>query len=685
MSINVFNPLLDRLLVRFATNPALTAIVSVTLVVMPIAVLRALLQVLGTLADMAEWSQLAAQLNSWQELCFALVPLLMNIYLALYEAARERMSPVLCVTSSLMVLMLFHMAWHPDGGVLPDSIPLAILAGFLANVLLKATQRFPGLSAGSQNSLVEQNINNMLGLLAVAAVAGALAFLLVPLSHLLFQYVLQWQSGLDPATFGGGMVYELARGISWLFGINGHHLLRSVSDGFQLSSQLNMASWRAGEAPLNVLSNTFFDVWCAVGGSGSTLSLVLCVLLRSRCTAYRHLARASLPLAAINVNEPLVFGIPIFFNPVMAIPFLLVPLLGYLLAYGATMLGLVPVLQSQVGWMMPPLLNSWMASGGSWAAVFLQLLIIVLGACIYWPFFCRMEQRSEGATPDLPALAGFSLPERKLEVTTQQHNYIAQMHSNFQAQKEVETLQKEGSFELFYQPQIALESGRIVGVEVLLRHKGTDGVIKPPTFIASFDCLGLMPELDFWVLERAVMAGRELEAMGPLSLAVNLSPQTLLDARLPAVLDRVLDRPLPEGITLEVEITESQLINDCVRFSANLQALRARGLRVALDDFGSGYSTLAYLTRYQFDKIKLDRSLVLALKGKAGNDFFTSTVRLCEVCGAEVLAEGVETAEELAQVAASGVVLVQGYYFYRPMPMESLLPLLLKPQGAALA
>ena len=117
-----------------------------------------------------------------------------------------------------------------------------------------------------------------------------------------------------------------------------------------------MLAWRAGEAQLNIISNTFFDVWCAIGGSGSTFSLALCVVLFSRSYGYKQLGRASLPLTILNVNEPLIFGIPVFFNPVMVIPFLCIPIMGFLLAYAATIAGLVPALQEQVGWMMPPLI-----------------------------------------------------------------------------------------------------------------------------------------------------------------------------------------------------------------------------------------------------------------------------------------------------------------------------------------
>jgi EAL domain-containing protein (putative c-di-GMP-specific phosphodiesterase class I) len=291
-----------------------------------------------------------------------------------------------------------------------------------------------------------------------------------------------------------------------------------------------------------------------------------------------------------------------------------------------------------------------------------------------------MEKRSLGLSFTPTRLDGASGPDAKLDVITQRNNFISEMHHNFQAQKEVESLRASGNFVLYYQPQVELDSRRIVGVEALLRHQRHDGQIMAPTFIASFDRLGLMPELDFWVLEHAVAAAQSLDGVGPVSLAINLSPQTLLDVRLPQVLDRILANALPTSVRLEIEITESQLIDDPVRFATNLAALRTRGLHIALDDFGSGYSTLAYLTRYPFDKIKLDRTLVHGLTRPAGPEFFAATVQLCRISGASVLAEGVETKEELASLASCGVNVVQGYYFYRPMPLADLLHHLVEQQ-----
>ncbi len=670
---------LARLPILLARNSALTAAISVTIAIVPLVVLRACLLLAMYGAEYAGWQALAGHLGTLHALVFALLPLLVNVYLSLYLASRDRRSPVQGIAAGVCVLLGWQLVLYPGFFGLPDNLPVAMLSAFLAACLLRRTERWQVLDAGSNHGLVEQCVNQMVTLVMVAVAGGVLAWLSAPLLFGVADGISRWSASLAPTGFVDGLLYELVRGVCWLFGVNGHHVLRETSEALIAASAQNMAAWRAGSAPLNIVSNTFFDVWCAAGGAGGTLSLALLMLWRARDRGYRRLARASLPLSLLNVNEPLVFGVPIFFNPVLALPFLLAPLTGFVLAYAATLYGWVPPLQQQVGWMVPPLLNAWLASGGAWQAVLLQGVIIVLGVCLYAPFFTAFELRGLGTSRVLAALPGFEKADDGAGLTDRRHEYVAQMHERFRAEQNVARLQRDGRFELAFQPQVSLADGRVRGAEALLRHRGADGSLRGPTFIADYQALGLMPELDFMVLGEAVDAARQLGGHGAFTLSVNLSPQTVVDARLDGVLERLLARPLPDGVTLEFEVTEHQSVADFAVFAAALERLRRRGHAVALDDFGAGYSTLAYLTRFPFDKIKLDRTLVLALSRPDGAAFMAATVRMCRVSGATVLVEGVETEAELDVVKGCGADTVQGYLTGRPQPLPVLLERL---QGA---
>lgn len=248
-------------------------------------------------------------------------------------------------------------------------------------------------------------------------------------------------------------------------------------------------------------------------------------------------------------------------------------------------------------------------------------------------------------------------------------------------------LQSSGHFILYFQPQVRLSDRRIIGMEALIRHKGNDGKISPPTFLQYYDRLNAMADIDFWVMEQAVNYLRQnLSHYTGMTLSVNVSPQTLVDKRLFNVISRILSEPVPAGWTLEIEITESQAVNAPEHVADILAQLKQRGIRIALDDFGAGYSTLNYLTRYPLDKIKLDRSLVQGLGKKGGLQFLRQVTKLCKITECHVVIEGVETEDELRQiliegvetehemalVQSAGIELAQGFLFWRPLPIDEI-------------
>jgi EAL domain-containing protein (putative c-di-GMP-specific phosphodiesterase class I) len=159
-------------------------------------------------------------------------------------------------------------------------------------------------------------------------------------------------------------------------------------------------------------------------------------------------------------------------------------------------------------------------------------------------------------------------------------------------------------------------------------------------------------------------------------LSVNISPQTLLDPNFLSLVSKLMRQPLPSGWKLEMEITESQKVTQPEQVIEVLAILRQFGIKIALDDFGSGYSTLSYLTQYELDKIKLDRTLVLGLAREGGEAFLHHVVQLCKTSGCQVLIEGVETEEEHQIVQSCGIHLAQGFLFHRPQPINKLRELL---------
>jgi diguanylate cyclase (GGDEF)-like protein len=230
----------------------------------------------------------------------------------------------------------------------------------------------------------------------------------------------------------------------------------------------------------------------------------------------------------------------------------------------------------------------------------------------------------------------------------------------------------EGEFELHYQPQVTLPEGRLTGFEALIRWRHPErGLLSPAAFLPLAERLGLMRRIGAWVLQEACEAARLWP--GGLSVAVNLAPAQFEDGRLPETVTTVLARTGLEAARLELEVTESVLLASGDAALGQLLALREAGVRIAMDDFGTGHSSLTQLRVFPFDRIKIDRSFVkdLPLGGDAPA-IVRAVTGLGRSLGIAVTAEGVETEGQLRELLAEGCEAAQGYLFGRPVPVAQL-------------
>ncbi len=230
---------------------------------------------------------------------------------------------------------------------------------------------------------------------------------------------------------------------------------------------------------------------------------------------------------------------------------------------------------------------------------------------------------------------------------------------------------EQDELRLFVQPKIRLGDGRVVGGEALLRWQHPlRGLLPPLQFIPFAEQTGFVRHLTLWVLEESARQWAALQVHGPLRLSVNLSTRDLLDLELPQKLDAILARHgVPES-GLCLEITESAIMDDPVRAQSTLNALSARGFKLSIDDFGTGYSSLAYLRRLPVDELKIDRSFVIAMERNADDaNIVRSTIELAHNLGLSVVAEGIENAHVLGQLAKLDCDEGQGYHMSRPLPV----------------
>jgi EAL domain-containing protein (putative c-di-GMP-specific phosphodiesterase class I) len=226
----------------------------------------------------------------------------------------------------------------------------------------------------------------------------------------------------------------------------------------------------------------------------------------------------------------------------------------------------------------------------------------------------------------------------------------------------------DGQLRVVYQPIVGLSDERPRALEALLRwdHPGL-GPVSPLEFIPVAEDTGLILPIGEWVLNEACATLASIDR--DVAVAVNLSPRQLMQQDLPEIVGAALTRHGVDPCRLLLEVTESILVDESARVERTLAGLKEIGVRLALDDFGTGYSALGYLKRFPFDIVKVDRSFVRGLGQDAGDSAIVGAVLgMARALGMDVVAEGIETATQVACLTELGAEYGQGFYFARPGP-----------------
>ena len=301
---------------------------------------------------------------------------------------------------------------------------------------------------------------------------------------------------------------------------------------------------------------------------------------------------------------------------------------------------------------------------------------IVIGACIgisVGPI--------DGANADLLLkAAGTALHQAKVDGRNHYRFFEAEMDAQLQSRRTLELdlrrAMADGALEMHYQPLVALNGDHITGFEALMRwHHPERGMISPVDFIPLAEETGLIVEMGRWAMEQACRDAATWP--DPIKVAVNVSVVQFLHGDVAAVVDQALRISGLPPQRLEVEITESLLIENVESVMAVLHQLKELGVNIAMDDFGTGYSSLSYLNSFPFDKVKVDQSFVRELGRSAdATAIIQAVARLCESLDVISTAEGVESAEQLALLRDCMFTQIQGYLVSKPRPAAEIPTLL---------
>ena len=453
------------------------------------------------------------------------------------------------------------------------------------------------------------------------------------------------------------MSRTLALHLMWLTGLHG-------SNSFDLifNTEFMSNTYLAG-----LSHEQFFNLFVVYGGSGSCLSLIIALILLQKDKHTKNLTRIALPMVIFNINEVLIFGLPIMFNRILCIPFVLVPLVNFSLASVILQHSQVMINPDGLHWATPALLNVYWASHGNWNLVWLQIGLIVLGVGLYWPFVKRFLKitdvpRSVMSVHQQFNIAGLLNNAEYKGFETKQDDY---WNYRMQLFEDIRTIEKN-KLELLYQPVICVNSGRCVSLEALLRIRTKNGELLPPTFMSSFEQSGLAPAIDWWVTQD--VKSTLLMHQGPTpDISININPQTLAFSSAVKHIAKTFT-----GLPVRLEIIERAFL-DVEKYQDNISHLLDSGIHISIDDFGVGFSNLSQLAMGVADLVKIDRSLILQLHTQQGQTLFSQVCTMCKNLDLTIVAEGVETQIQYNYAVQAGVNMVQGFFFSEALPWDQAL------------
>ena len=585
---------------------------------------------------------------------------------------------VLASMASFFILAGVYLDNFGTDNVGPKSMFLAICTGLgISALYLRLFRVFNRRKRTLFSTGANREFNRMLSMVfpvAVSIVAVTLLNLAVMRIFDVDSFRMLLQNLFNELfSFGGvgyfkGFFFVLLSSVLWMFGIHGSDTLEGVMQKYFVPGlAANQAAIAAGNAPTSVLTKEFFDCFVLMGGCGSAICLLIAILLFSRNRARRGLAvTAAFPMI-FNINELMVFGLPVIFNPVMLVPFLTVPLVCYSVAYLAISTGMVPMITSNVEWTTPIILGGLRATGSAAGAI-LQVVNVVIGVAIYMPFIRLLDKRTdEEIKRNYDSFVEF-YKKNEAALASSKLTDLVGVNGEFAKGLAAEVLYgvEHDQITLAYQPQYGYD-GRCVGVEALLRWKHpVHGVIYPPLVIKLAEDGGFLAQIEENIVKK-VVADRPkiLEKFGgDVKISFNVTGTTVVTERFLQLLDSIDSKQPFRKKNFCVEVTEQATLAFDDRTHAAFDRIREMGIDLAIDDFSMGQTSLEYLKDSLFDVIKIDGSLVKGLTTHANcREIISSIVRLSSTLNLTVIAECVETEEERDILHEIGCDNYQGYLY----------------------
>ena len=590
-----------------------------------------------------------------------------------------------CLTGFFILVGFF--SGDPDFSLLSgQGVFSAILAGIFGSVLFQKFEKLfktrKTVFVDGADSEFNAALQVMLPFLAVILCFAAANYLITVIfgvqsvQHLFMKAVDAIFIRMHRSYFSG-LLFIILISIMWWFGIHGNNVLNQVADDMFVAL-----------VPGEIISKSFIDTFVNMGGTGCTLGLLIDMMIFGKRSSTKKLSKMAFLPNLFNIGELVVFGLPVIYNPLMIIPFIMSPVLCYTNAFLLTKAGFLPEVTNTVVWTTPAILSGYIATD-SVRGIIVQLMNILLSAACYAPFVIMYEKKSlnelSSAMNELVGILKKSEETTEEVVLTECEGNVGRLAKLLATDLEVSLAASspdsssdnaESPLLIKYQPQFD-NKGRCIGAESLLRwnHKRY-GIIYPPLVVHLAKESGNLYQLETYIIEKSINDSESFrQCFGDkFKLSVNVTVSTLYEKKFTDFLQEIAEKYHLEQGNVCVEITEETELVTTEETGELIKNIRSFGYTFALDDFSMGHTSLQYLQHNQFDLVKLDGNLVKSLlNNDRTKEIINSIVYLSKSLDFKVLAEFVETTEQKEALEQIGCLLYQGYLFSPAIDRDSLL------------
>lgn len=648
------------------------------IVTLPVVILGAfaltLLQMLTWFAPDLQSSALAEITSSMQQAVYGFMALILVLSIS-YRLAKHYqhqcslnydpmvVSLLAMVSLAAMVSLDYGAAFYLHLGV--TAVAKALFCAVIFTELFVWFYRHRAIQISYLNQTISSDLHTAIRSMLPAIVTPAVLLVLYALLSESITYVSFWfpllMGELDPDTglsTWQSIKFILVNQLSWFVGIHGSSIIEMHNDVL------------FSEDPTIVYSRQYINMFAHIGGAGGTLGLVL-ALLMSKKNSNKQLGRYALLPSLFNINELIIFGLPIIFNRFLLLPFVLVPLMTAGLFRIFYELNWVQWLGDATVWSTPVLLGGYLSTG-QWQGVILQIICVAVSFSVYWPFLKLYEEHQTKQEAKKYQAMLTKLNEEN-DLTGVYHSQTPLARFCRLLLNDLNVAIEKQQLELHYQPKVNHHL-KVVGAEALLRWRHDRlGSISPALIVQLAEISGDIKHLGNWVVNQCMRDVKTLDKAGLMSvkIALNASPIQLND---PEFFNTLINTAQKYGIDpshLEIEITEGQQIELTEVVLNGIQRLSSAGFSIAVDDFGMGYTSLRYLKTFPINTLKIDGSIVKdVMSSSVVQEIISSMSSLSHSMNVELVAEWVETEPQLKQLSKLGCDQFQGKFMSMPVPLE---------------